>query len=404
MREIVHLQAGQCGNQIGAKFWEVISDEHGIDPTGTYHGDSDLQLERINVYYNEATGGKYVPRAVLVDLEPGTMDSVRSGPFGQIFRPDNFGFQLTHSLGGGTGSGMGTLLISKIREEYPDRIMNTFSVVPSPKVSDTVVEPYNATLSVHQLVENTDETYCIDNEALYDICFRTLKLTTPTYGDLNHLVSATMSGVTTCLRFPGQLNADLRKLAVNMVPFPRLHFFMPGFAPLTSRGSQQYRALTVPELTQQMFDAKNMMAACDPRHGRYLTVAAVFRGRMSMKEVDEQMLNVQNKNSSYFVEWIPNNVKTAVCDIPPRGLKMSATFIGNSTAIQELFKRISEQFTAMFRRKAFLHWYTGEGMDEMEFTEAESNMNDLVSEYQQYQDATAEEEGEFEEEAEEEVA
>ena len=142
MREIVHLQAGQCGNQIGAKvrrkpaspaslflcktfflhpvtnckfstyislkkllfsfsrvfflsffqFWEVISDEHGIDPTGTYHGDSDLQLERINVYYNEATGGKYVPRAVLVDLEPGTMDSVRSGPFGQIFRPDNFVF------------------------------------------------------------------------------------------------------------------------------------------------------------------------------------------------------------------------------------------------------------------------------------------------------------------------
>ena len=96
------------------------------------------------------------------------------------------------------------------------------------QVSDTVVEPYNATLSVHQLVENTDETFCIDNEALYDICFRVLKLATPTYGDLNHLVSATMSGVTTCLRFPGQLNADLRKLAVNMVPFPRLHFFVPG--------------------------------------------------------------------------------------------------------------------------------------------------------------------------------
>lgn len=106
---------------------------------------------------------------------------------------------------------------------------------------------------------------------------------------------------------------------------------------------------------------------------------------MSMKEVDTQMLNIQNKNSSYFVEWIPNNVKVAVCDIAPRGLRMSSTFIGNTTAIQEIFKRISEQFTAMFRRKAFLHWYTGEGMDEMEFTEAESNMNDLVSEYQQYQ-------------------
>ena len=81
---------------------------------------------------------------------------------------------------------------------------------------------------------------------------------------------------------------------------------------------------------------------------------------MSMKEVENQMLQYQTKMSSYFVEWIPNNVKIAVCDIPPRGLKMAATFIGNSTAIQELFKRISEQFTAMFRRKAFLHWYTGE--------------------------------------------
>ncbi|MQL77622.1 hypothetical protein Taro_010031 [Colocasia esculenta] len=268
MREILHVQGGQCGNQIGAKFWEVVCDEHGIDPTGRYTGTSDLQLERVNVYYNEASCGRFVPRAVLMDLEPGTMDSVRTGPYGQIFRPDNFvfgqsgagnnwakghytegaelidsvldvvrkeaencdclqGFQVCHSLGGGTGSGMGTLLISKIREEYPDRMMLTFSVFPSPKVSDTVVEPYNATLSVHQLVENADE----------------------------------------CM---------------------------------------------------------------------------------------------------------------------------------------EMFRRVSEQFTAMFRRKAFLHWYTGEGMDEMEFTEAESNMNDLVSEYQQYQDATADEEGEYDVEEEEE--
>ena len=94
MREIVHVQAGQCGNQIGAKFWEVMSDEHGIDPTGTYHGDSDLQLERISVYYNEATGGRYVPRAILMDLEPGTMDSVRAGPFGQLGREQSLSFYL----------------------------------------------------------------------------------------------------------------------------------------------------------------------------------------------------------------------------------------------------------------------------------------------------------------------
>merc|ERR1712232_442632 len=149
---------------------------------------------------NEATGGRYVPRAILMDLEPGTMDSVRAGPFGQLFRPDNFvfgssgagnnwakghytegaelidsvldvvrkeveicdapqGFQICHSLGGGTGSGMGTLLLLKIRDAYPDRITKTYSVYPSPKVSDTVVEPYNAILATHQLLENADQTY-----------------------------------------------------------------------------------------------------------------------------------------------------------------------------------------------------------------------------------------------------
>jgi tubulin beta len=94
------------------------------------------------------------------------------------------------------------------------------------------------------------------------------------------------AGITCCLRFPGQLNADLRKLAVNLIPFPRLHFFMVGFAPLTSRGNQQYRQTTVSELTQQMWDAKNMMCAADPRHGRYLTASAMFRGKMSSKVRD----------------------------------------------------------------------------------------------------------------------
>jgi tubulin beta len=421
---------------------QTMAAEHGISPSGAYEGDNPLQLERINVYFNEGQGGRYVPRAVLTDLEPGTMDSIRGGKYGKLFRPDNFvhgqggagnnwakghytegaelvdqimdvvrkesegcdmlqGFQLTHSMGGGTGSGMGTLLVSKIREDYPDRIMSTYSVIPSPKVSDTVVEPYNATLSVHQLVENADQCFALDNEALYDICFRTLKLKNPSFADLNNLIASAIAGTTCSLRFPGQLNCDLRKLAVNMVPFPRLHFFLVGFAPITSVNSTDYRVMSVPELTSQAFDAKNMMCACDPRHGRYLTCAMMFRGKMSSKEVDEQMLNMVKKNSPYFVEWIPNNLKASICDIPPPGMQMSSVFVGNSTAIQEAWKRIADQFTLMFRRKAYLHWYTGEGMDEMEFTEAESNLNDLISEYQQYQDATVEEDaadGSFDEE------
>lgn len=432
MREIVQIQVGQCGNQIGTKFWEDISQEHGLATSGKYEGTSDLQLERIQVYYNEAQGG-YIPRTILVDLEPGTMEAVKSSPYGKLFRPDNFlyaqsgasnnwakghytegvelvdsvmdvtrheaencdciqGFQLTHSLGGGTGSGMGTLLLSKIREEYPDRMINAFSVVPSPKVSDTVVEPYNAILSISQLIDNCNETFCIDNEALYDICVHSMKLEAPSYRDLNQLVSATMSGVTTCLRFPGQLNADLRKLAVNMVPFPRLHFFMSGTAPLISPKlmDNNYKAMSVGEITKQLFDAKNMMVACDPRHGKYLTVATIFRGELSLKEIDDHIINIHNASLPNYVEWIPNNIKTALCDIPPKGLRMSGTFIGNTTAIQGLFQRLLDQFCSMFRRKAFVHWYTTEGMDEYEFHEAGADVEDLVSEYQQYQEVATE--------------
>jgi len=379
---------------------------------------------------------------LLVDLEPGTMETIKSGPLANLFKPDNFifgqsgagnnwakghytegaemvdqvmemlrkeaeacdclqGFQVTHSIGGGTGSGMGTLLLSKIKEEFPDRMLTTFSVIPSPKVSDVVVEPYNATLSIHQLLENVDAVNTIDNEALYDICFRTLKLTSPTYNDLNQLVSQVMSGITCSLRFPGQLNSDLRKLAVNLVPFPRLHFFLVGYAPLSSANSANFRALTVPELTSQMFDPRNMMAASDPRNGRYLTASAIFRGTIQMKEVDDQMLTVRHKNSSYFVEWIPHNIMASVCNIAPKGLKMAVTFVGNNTAIKDLFNRIHTQFSAMFKRKAFVHWYLGEGMDEMEFTEAEANLNDLVNEYQQYEEAPTEEE-EADEEAQQE--
>jgi tubulin beta len=396
-----------------------------------YDGYSELQLSRINVYFNEGPGQRFVPRSILVDLEPGTLDSIRASPYGHLFNPSSFvfgssgagnnfakgyltegtelidcmmdltrkeaescdclqGFQLCHSLGGGTGSGLGSLWLNRIQEEYPDRITCTYSVIPSPKVSDTVVEPYNAILSVHQLVESADQCFILDNEGLYDICFRTLKLHAPTYGDLNHLISTAMVGTTCSLRFPGQLNTDMRKLAVNLIPFPRLHFFMTGFAPLAARGVQVYQNLSSHELINQLFEGHNMMCAADPRNGRYLACACIFRGRLSVMDIEQRLLVMVNKNSSYFVDWIPNSITSAICDVPPTGMKMSSTFIGNNTAIQEVWRRLLDQYQQMFKRKAFLHWYLGEGMTETDFIEAEANTRDLISEYTQYQEMTSE--------------
>jgi len=426
MRNIIVVNVGQCGNQIGQRFWELVSEEHSLDNDGQFVGDNYIQSARLDVYYNESGNQRWVPRSVQVDLEPGVLDSIRSSPIGNLFKRDNFihanngagnnwakghytegaeivdsvldvvrkeseqcdrlqGFQLTHSIGGGTGSGLGTLLVSKLKEEYADRIVATYSVIPSNKVSSTVVEPYNSTLSLNQLIENAEMTYTMDNEALQNICNNTLKLQNTSYSDLNHLVSLTMSGITTCLRFPGQLNADLRKLAVNMIPFPRLHFFSTSFAPLYSRENKNFQSSSIAEITNQMFSPNNTLVSCsDPRQGKYLTIAAIYRGMISMKEVDDQIWSMQNKYSSNFVPFIPNGVKTAVCNVPPKGLKISGTFIANTTSILETLQRIRQNFQSMLARKAYLHWYTGEGMDYEEFTEAESNLSDLISEYLEY--------------------
>jgi len=432
-REVVSFHAGQCGNQVAKEFWKIVSNEHGLDLSGTYTGDQDVQLERAHVFYSESASGKYVPRAINFDLETGVLDAIKNSDMGGLFKPTNLisaqngagnnwakghytegaelvdqvldvgrreaencdtlqGFQVTQSLGGGTGSGMGTLLISKIREEYPDRMMLTYSVYPSPKVSDTVVEPYNTLLSIHQLIENADEVVVLDNEALYDICFRLLKNPTPTFGDLNKLVGNGMSGITSCIRFAGQLNSDLRKLAVNLIPFPRLHFFTISFAPLEATESSEFTNKGVKDITESVFDPKQMFMAPDVREGKYLTAAVTFRGPFATKDVDEQLLNMQMKNTAYFVEWIPNNIKSSLCNVPNAGFKGNAVFIGNTTAMKLLNTRILEQFSKLYGVKAYLHWYTGEGMDEMEFQEAESNVTDLVAEYTQYEEATVDQE------------
>ncbi|KAH7928103.1 beta-tubulin 2, partial [Leucogyrophana mollusca] len=439
-REIVNIQASQAGNQVGESFWKMLLAEHGLDDSGIYQGNDPLQIERAGVYFTEVESGgraKYVPRSVQVDLEAGVCDRIRSGPLGQLFRPDTFftsdsgagnnwakgfytegaelidpildivrkqteacealqGFQILHSLGGGTGAGLGSLLLSKLREEYPDRMLSTFSILPSPNVSETIVEPYNSLLSIHQLVDNCDLTICIDNEALYDIAVRTLKIKNPAFSDLNPLIAKVMCGVSTSLRFPGQLNGDLRKLAMNLIPFPRLHFLMPSFAPFYDPKARQFQKMSVPELTSSLFDRRNLLVACDPRFGRYLTAATIFRGKVSSNEVGTSVYQLQRKNSNLFVEWIPDNVSVSLCSVPPVGQSQAAVALANSTSMQELFKRNLDQFTLMFKRRAFLHWYTGEGMDMMEFSEAESNTRDLISEYQQYQEATTDTE-EFEE-------
>lgn len=231
-------------------------------------------------------------------------------------------------------------------------------------------------------MEHADAVFAVDNEALHGICERNFRSPQPSYSELNSLIAKVMAGVTCSLRFPGQLNSDMRKLCVNLVPFPRLHFFAVGYEPITMPDSSLYRAMSIAELAAAAFQGNNYMTDIDPREGRFLTAATYFRGKnISTDEVDNELAKLQSKYTNQSVNWIPHNMKSSVCNQPPPGLAMSNAFVGNHTSINQMFRRISNQFRAMLNRKAYLHWYTGEGMDEMEFREADANLTDLQSEY-----------------------
>ena len=144
---------------------------------------------------------------------------------------------------------------------------------------------------------------------------------------------------------------------------------MTGLSPLVHNHVKPYLKNDISEVTRDLFEPSNMLCDCDPRAGRYLTFAAIYRGETNMKELEETIMNFQNKNSSSFVEWIPHNAKVATCDVPLEGQRLRATFIANNTAIQDILRRGKDRYAKMMRRKAFLHWYTGQGMEELQFME-----------------------------------
>ena len=140
-----------------------------------------------------------------------------------------------------------------------------------------------------------------------------------------------------------------------------------------------------------MWSSRNFLANVKPEDGKYMAASCGYRGAtIGSQEVDDEVSKIQGKMSEDFVTWIPNNIKSGIVSVAPEDTLMTGTFVANTTAIKSVFQRISAQFARMYKRKAFLHWYKGEGMDEMEFQEADKNVRDLITEYQDKQDAVVE--------------
>jgi tubulin alpha len=397
----------------------------------------------LDTFFTETRSGKYVPRSIFVDLDPSPIDEIRAGPYGKLFHPEmlisgkedaanNYarghytigkemvdkvvdkirkvadncsslqGFLVFHSFGGGTGSGFGALLLERLSTDYGKKSKLEFAVYPAPQVSTAVVEPYNAVLSTHSTIENSDCTFLVDNEAVYNICRRNLDIPRPGFEHLNRLVAQVVSSITSSLRFDGALNVDLNEFQTNLVPYPRIHYPLVSFAPVISANKSSHESFKVHDLTLQCFEPQNQMVVCDPRNGKYMAVALLYRGDVVPRDCTQAVASLKAKTSFNLVEWCPTGFKLGINYqkpmVVPNGelaqVDRCVSMLSNTTAISEAWARLDHKFDLMYSKRAFVHWYVGEGMEEGEFSEAREDLAALEKDYEEVASDGLEGEGE----------
>ncbi|KAF1981430.1 tubulin-domain-containing protein [Aulographum hederae CBS 113979] len=444
--EICHIQIGQAGVQLGNSAWELYCLEHGLGFDGKPDPEKvDHDTGATETFFTETGSGKYVPRSIFVDLDPSPIDEIRTGTYKSLFHPEllisgkedaanNYarghytigkelvdsvidrvrrvadncsslqGFLIFHSFGGGTGSGFGALLLERLSTDYGKKSKLEFAIYPAPRVSTSVVEPYNAVLSTHSTIENSDCTFLVDNEAVYDICRRNLDIPRPDYEHLNRLIAQVVSSITTSLRFDGALNVDLNEFQTNLVPYPRIHYPLISYAPVISSSKSGHESFKVQDLTLQCFEPNNQMVVCDPRNGKYMAVALLYHGDVVPRDCNAAVAALKAKSSFNLVEWCPTGFKLGInfqkpVRVPGGELAQvdrSVAMLSNTTAISEAWSRLDAKFDLMYSKRAFVHWYVGEGMEEGEFSEAREDLAALEKDYEEVGSDGLEEEGEVE--------
>lgn len=430
MREVISIHIGQAGVQIGNACWELYCREHGINKDGS-QSENFVDDESCQSFFYRTSSNKFVPRSIFVDLEPGVISEVMKGEYSQLFHPDSLiygkedaannyarghytagqdiieptlnairkivdqcnglqGFLIFHSFGGGTGSGFGSLLMEALSNEYGKKSRLEFAVYPAPKIASAVVEPYNSIHTAHATLEHSDCTFMVDNEAIYDMC-KNLGIERPEYADINRIVAQVVSSITASLRFHGELNVDLTEFQTNLVPYPRIHFPLVSYSPMISAKKATHERLNVKELTNSCFEPYTQMVKCDTKKGKYIACCILFRGDVRTKEANQATAEVRTKKAPMFVEWCPTGFKiginnrkpTVLPNSPMAEVSKAVCALSNTTAIAEAWSRLNQKFDLMFAKRAFVHWYVGEGMEEGEFTEAREDMAMLEDEYKE---------------------
>ncbi|KAJ8451765.1 hypothetical protein Cgig2_007248 [Carnegiea gigantea] len=200
-----------------------------------------------------------------------------------------------------------------------------------------------------------------------------------------------ISSLTASLRFDGALNVDVNEFQTNLVPYPRIHFMLSSYAPVISAEKAYHEQLSVAEITTSAFEPSSMMAKCDPRHGKYMACCLMYRGDVVPKDVNAAVATIKTKRTIQFVDWCPTGFKCGINYQPPSvvpggdlaKVQRAVCMISNSTSVAEVFSRIDHKFDLMYAKRAFVHWYVGEGMEEGEFSEAREDLAALEKDYEE---------------------
>jgi tubulin gamma len=418
--------------KVGHEFWQQLCREHGINANGFVepppaHSPGPVG-DRKDVFFYQADDEHYVPRAILLDFEPGVLKQIKASAHAALFNPENFwvspdgggagnnwakgyckaqavhdlltdmidreaegsdsleGFVLCHSIAGGTGSGMGSYLLESINDHFPKKLVQTYSVFPGD--GDIVVQPYNSLLTIKRLVNNADCVVTIDNNALNRIAIDRLRLKSPTIAETNSLVSTVMAASTTTLRYPGYMNNDLVGLLASLIPTPRAHFLIPAFTPLVvDSHATDVRKTTVLDVMRRLLQPNNIMTSCPTRRGLYVAMLNVIRGDVDSTQVHKALQRIRERRLAPFITWGPASVQVALARSSPyvhQQHRVSGLMLANHTSIQAIFRKCLAQYDKLRGKNAFINNYTPEpifadGLEE--FDSAREVVQSLVDEY-----------------------
>lgn len=420
MGSIITLQVGQCGNQIGNEFWEKVCKEHGLSNSGeVLHSRNN---DRKDAFFYESYDGRYFPRGLLIDLEPRVISSITADK-PHLFSPENIwvgaesrgagnvwssgyqqgkenrealleiiqkeaessdlldGFILFHSVGGGTGSGLGSYLLEEIRSRFPKKTIQTISIFPNnTEVSESVVQPYNTVLTLRRLMEQTNGVVTMDNGALAAVVGDTLKVSTPTLAHTNKLASSVAAASTATLRFPGSRFSDISTLLAVASPINRCHFLVPSYSPFIEPGANTFRKTTCLDVQRRLVLPKSRLVSFEESEtNRALSSVNIMMG-VDATEIEKSLQRLRPKEVLNFAPWTPAHIQMAISRAPTNSV--SGLLLTNTTGFSRTLKKISEQYDVLKKRNAFLDMYKREGDEYIdEFEPARESMQWIMDEY-----------------------